>query len=195
MRRLRTLPYLLAVLFAVPLAIQAQQGVGAAPATSAPPLNPNQVALLRWYPMNQAAQILVPGSIHSAGIVFDGANMWVTGIFESTVTKVRASDGASLGTFAVGAYPNSAAFDGGSVWVTNDGSGTVTKLRASDGKALGTFTVGNNPGGAVFDGSNVWVANFSDNTVMKLRASDGKVLSTFTVAGGPSAMAFDGANI
>jgi hypothetical protein len=101
-------------LLTAPLIAQAQENTGAA-ASSTPPLNPNAIALLRWYPVNKTAQIVVPGPIAAGAIVFDGANLWVTGIFENTITKVRASDGATLGAFAVGAYPNSAAFDGASI--------------------------------------------------------------------------------
>ncbi len=165
------------------------------PAGSAPPLNPNQVALLRWYPINQAAEILVPGRIHSGGIAFDGANMWITGLVENTVSKVRASDGAFLGAFKVGTYPNAVAFDGANIWVVNTQDDTVTKLQASDGKVLGTFPVGKNPLDVIFDGAHVWVSNALDNTVMKLQVSDGRVLGTFAVTASPGHMAFDGANV
>ena len=60
----------------------------------------------------------------------------------SNVTKLRASDGALLGTFTVGTTPYGVAFDGANIWVANSGSDNVTKLRASDGALLGTFTVG-----------------------------------------------------
>ena len=58
------------------------------------------------------------------------------------VTKLRASDGQLLGTFAVNRGPQGVAFDGANIWVTNSGSNDVTKLRASDGAVLGTFPVG-----------------------------------------------------
>ena len=82
-------------------------------------------------------------------VAFDGANIWVANMASSnTVTKLRASDGANLGTFNVG-LPNlfGVAFDGTNIWVGNSdgGSGTVTKLRASDGPTLGTFQVGPAP--------------------------------------------------
>jgi DNA-binding beta-propeller fold protein YncE len=44
------------------------------------------------------------------------------------VTKLRASDGASLGTFAVGSGPYRIAFEGANIWVTNSGSASVSKL-------------------------------------------------------------------
>ena len=59
----------------------------------------------------------------------------------ATVTKLRASDGANLGTFKVGIDPTGLAFDGANIWVANIGDNTVSKLRASDGATLGTFQV------------------------------------------------------
>jgi DNA-binding beta-propeller fold protein YncE len=58
------------------------------------------------------------------------------------VTKVRARDGAIVGTFNAGAAPLKIAFDGANMWVTNPTANTVTKIRASDGVLLGTFNVG-----------------------------------------------------
>ena len=131
---------------------------------------------------------------------FDGANIWVANRLNNTVTKLRASDGACIGTctFAVGSSPNGIEFDGANIWVANNvGSGTVTKLRASDGAFLGTFAVGNNPFGVAFDGASVWVTGFASNNVTKLRALDGVCVGTCTFATGlaPAGVAFDGENI
>jgi hypothetical protein len=46
------------------------------------------------------------------------------------VTKLRASNGAFLGTYPVGLRPDMVAFDGSNVWVTNDGGG-VTRIGAT----------------------------------------------------------------
>ena len=56
------------------------------------------------------------------------------------MTKLRASDGANLGTFAVGDCPTGVAFDGVNIWVANAGSSDVTRLRAKDGKSLGNLS-------------------------------------------------------
>jgi hypothetical protein len=85
-----------------------------------------------------------------------------------TVTKLRASTGAVLGTFAVGNGANWPAFDGANIWVPNYFDNSVTKLRASDGANLGTFSVGNAPFGVAFDGANIWVTNSNGGTVAKL---------------------------
>ena len=82
----------------------------------------------------------------------------VTNQGSNDVTKLRASDGSVLGTFAVGSLPQAVVFDGTNIWVTNFSSNTVTKLRASDGALLGTFSVGKFPEGAAFDGVNIWMS-------------------------------------
>ena len=185
-------------------------GQGGAPQYAG--LNYQKIALLKWYTANQSASFKVGSNPN--GVAFDGANVWVAnfGTDDSpgnTVTKLRAADGATMGTFTVGTGPYLMAFDGANIWVTNAGTSaspgnTVTKLRASDGATLGTFTVGTVPHGIAFDGANIWVANYgtSDSpgrTVTKLRASDGAFLGTFTIGEKETAytdsLAFDGTYI
>jgi len=139
-------------------------------------------------------QIFGLGILHPA---FDGANIWVVNNNNSgTVSKIRVSDGALLGTFSTGgAQPYAAAFDGANIWVTNALSGTVSKIRAADGANLGTFATGANADGVAFDGSNIWVANAFSNTLSKIRAADGVTLGTFPTGANPAGVAFDGVNI
>jgi len=151
--------------------------------------NPNQIAILHWYNANQTASIAVGNEPN--GVAFDGTNIWVANAGGNNVTKLRASDGATLGIFDVGMVPWGVAFDGANIWVANNGSGSVTKLRASDGTSLGTFVVGGGPRGLAFDGANVWVPNTIDNNVTKLRASDGTILGKFAVGSFPQGVAFD----
>jgi hypothetical protein len=154
-------------------------------------LREQKAALLRWYRQDFSANG-APGNI-----AFDGTNLWVTDFSSgsNSVTEMRASDGATLGTFPVGNHPTFATFDGANVWVTNQSDNTVTKLRASDGSTLGTFAVGKTPAGTAFDGANIWVANAVDNTVTKLRASDGANLGTFAAGSEPATLVFDGAKV
>ena len=56
---------------------------------------------------------------HPNGIAFDGANIWVSNWGSNNVSKLRASDGALLGTYAVGGAPQAVAFDGVQIWVAN----------------------------------------------------------------------------
>jgi hypothetical protein len=162
--------------------------------THGSPINANQVAILHWNSANQTATFPVT-STHNAGphaVAFDRANIWTANLFDSTVTKVRASDGTNL---AVGSFPLGAVYDGANIRVANCGGNTVTKLRASDGSTVGTFAAGNCPLGLAFDGSNIWVANAASNTVTKLVASDGSNKGTFAVGKEPVGIAFDGQNV
>ena len=61
-------------------------------------------------------------------MAFDGTSIWVANGGSDNVTKLRASDGAALGTFLVGSSPDAVAFDGTSIWVANADSHDVTKL-------------------------------------------------------------------
>ena len=107
--------------------------------------NPLQIALLHWYAANLTAQF--PAGASPYGVAFDGASIWVADNGSNKITKLRASDGLSLGVFPVGTNPIAVACDGVHVWVTNINSNNVTKLRASDGAVLGTFGVGRQPAG------------------------------------------------
>ena len=162
------------------------------------PPGPNTlaIALLRWYNANEVASFEVGNT--PTNLAFDGANIWLTNLGSNTVTKLRASDGASLCTFSVGRC-GGVAFDGANIWVScgqpSQSPGFVAKLRASDGTILGKFPVGDLPQVVAFDGANIWVANYQSATVTKLRASDGSALGTFPAGNTPSAAVFDGANI
>jgi DNA-binding beta-propeller fold protein YncE len=61
-------------------------------------------------------------------VIYDGANIWVANSGINNVTKLKASSGATLGTFAVKTRPVGAAFDGANIWVSNNGSNSMSKL-------------------------------------------------------------------
>ena len=62
------------------------------------------------------------------GVVFDDVNIWVTNVLDGTVTKIRVSDGGTVGTYSVGNGPRGIVFDGANIWVVNYEDDTVTKL-------------------------------------------------------------------
>jgi len=108
------------------------------------------------------------------GITFDGTYIWVANRGDDTVTKLRTSDGALIGTYnagnmdTLGYAPGGIAFDGEYIWVANQASNSVTKLRASDGVLIGTYATGVAPMGIAFDGANIWVTDSGSDTVSKL---------------------------
>lgn len=77
--------------------------------------NSRQIALLHWYEANQTTSFPVGDGVYqydpgTGGLAFDGANIWLAWdscdwdpcvTDPSFLSKVRASDGAVLGTFAI----------------------------------------------------------------------------------------------
>jgi len=179
-----------------------QQGPQGPPGPPGLSLNPLRVALLKWS-ANTATSFPVGASPRA--LAFDGANMWVANYGGDTVTKLRANDGAVLGTFslgaAVGTGASGIAFDGANLWVTLSNASIVVKMRASDGAVLGAYYVWSHefipsgPAAIVFDGANLWIANFLDGTVAEVSAVDGAVRGPFPVLPNPVGLAFDGSSI
>ncbi len=108
-------------------------------------------------------------------VIYDGANMWVgNGNGGSagapvkgggSLTKIRAADGATLGTYTVGSVVRGLLFDGTSIWVCNSGDNTVSRLRSADVALLETYATGKAPRAVAFDGAKIWIANSGDNTL------------------------------
>jgi hypothetical protein len=181
---------------------QGQQGLTGATGATGPQgpqgpagvgLNPLQIATLHWYQANTSATFTVGDQ--PRGIAFDGTNIWVANEGSTTISKLRASDGALIGTYEDSPNPVGIAFDGANIWVTHPGYNSISKLRASDGSLIGTYQVGSNPESIAFDGANIWVVNQGNNTVSKLKASDGTLLGSYNVGTNPLGIAFDGTNI
>ncbi len=155
------------------------------------------VLLLVTAPLTPSLQAIVtyPTGTTPAGVVFDGANIWVANSSNNNVTKLLASTGATLGTYPVGSNPVAVTFDGANIWVANASSNNVTKLLASTGAIVGTYNVGLSPRALVFDSANIWVANDNNNSVTELLASSGATLGTFSTGTNPVAEVYDGTYI
>jgi YVTN family beta-propeller protein len=174
-----------------PLAAKTKAGRALATASSTIATPPNAVPAKTF---SEVAPTYFGVGRAAAFAVSDGRSVWVA-ISDNTIARLRAGDGAILGTFAVGKDPRGVALEGDNIWVTDFGDNTVRKLRSSDGSALGLYHVGSRPNGIAFDGANIWVANSGSNDVMKLRPNDGVVLADVAVGASPYAIAFDGVNI
>jgi YVTN family beta-propeller protein len=159
--------------------------LGISPATSAPA--PDS-ATVQIFP-------ITPG-VFPGEIAFDGANIWVTDFFFSTLIKVRASDGVILGRYSGVYEPLRIASNGTSVWAATE-LGDLYKVRTSDGVVEQVIDLGSSPSGQVlFDGTNIWVASWGvGNGLTKIRPSDGAILGVSTVGKSPFGLAFDGENI
>jgi hypothetical protein len=90
---------------------------------------------------------------------FDGANIWVPNSNSSSVSVVRASNGAVLATLTGGGLssPFAAAFDGQRVLVTLYSGNSVALWKAADLTPLGLASAGAVPYGVCSDGVNFWI--------------------------------------
>jgi hypothetical protein len=134
------------------------------------------------------------------GLLYDGANIWVTDRGDDTLKKLD-SNGAIIQSVSVGGSPRYPTFDGTNIWVPNF-EGTVSVVRATGtfaGTVLATLS-GNGldgPLSAAFDGERILVTNNSGNSVSLWKASDLTPMGTFSVAGagmGPWGACSDGLN-
>src|SRR6185369_15141619 len=101
------------------------------------------------------------------GILYDGANIWVTDIGDGTLKKLDSSGGV-IQTVSLGGAPQYPVFDGANIWVPNVISDTVAVVRAGGalaGTVLATLS-GNglsSPRSAAFDGERILVTNGGGN--------------------------------
>ena len=139
------------------------------------------------------------GFIQPVGILYDGANMWVTDFssFPGKLFKLSSS-GAIVLTVSVGSFPGYPVFDGTNIWVPNTDAGTVTVVRASTGAVLATLTGNglNGPTTAAFDGERILVTNVNGNSVSLWKAADLSPLGTVSTGSliGPFGACSDGLN-
>ena len=118
------------------------------------------------------------------GILYDGANIWITEHSANTLRKLDSS-GAILQTVTFGGFPEYPAFDGANIWVPISGLDLVKVIRASTGAVLQTLT-GNGVDiclSAAFDGQRVLVTNFS-GSVSLWKAADLTPIGSFPTGAG-----------
>lgn len=139
----------------------------------------------------------------------DGADVWVANFDDATVTRVRASDGAVLGTWTGASSPGAVLVAMGRVFVTGQTSpGQLYMIDPTQAPGPVTVVAGNVgkiPTGIAFDGSRIWTAN---QGIQPLGVVDGSVsvitpgattpwpVQTITTGfSQPFGMIFDGVNI
>jgi YVTN family beta-propeller protein len=136
-------------------------------------------------------------SFGPGGILYDGANIWVTDLSAGKLFKLDGGGGVLL-TVTVGSTPEVSVFDGTSIWVPNDGSDSVSVVRASTGAVLATLTGNgiNAPTGSAFDGERVLVVNGGGDSVSLWKAADLTGLGSVSVGGvgSPFGACSDGVN-
>jgi hypothetical protein len=119
---------------------------------------------------------ITTGFTNPAGILYDGAHIWVTDAGAGKLLKLDAS-GNILQTVTVGSQPLLPVFDGANIWVPNSVSNSITVVQASSGNVVATIASDasnqlNSPRQAAFDGERVLVTNFFGDSVTLFKAAD-----------------------
>ncbi len=119
------------------------------------------------------------------GILYDGANIWVTDNNAGKLFKLD-NAGAILQTVTVGGVPQFPLYDGSNIWVPNFGTNSITVVQAATGTTLQTLT-GNGLSGPVsvaFDGERILVTNYNSGTVSLWKATNLTPLGSVSIAPG-----------
>jgi hypothetical protein len=156
--------------------------------------NANSVSIITPLAVPPWSVVNPPTSFNSLrGILYDGANIWVTDQGAGTLLKLNAS-GAVLSTTGVGVSPQLPVFDGVNIWVPNATSSSVTVVRVRDsaGSPLATPIVLttltgnglNNPTSAAFDGERILITNSLGNSVSLFQAANLTPIGSLPTGGG-----------
>jgi YVTN family beta-propeller protein len=137
----------------------------------------------------------IPVGSAPLSISSDGTHVWVTNVFENTVSEIEASSGTVIRTIPVGSVPAGVTSDGTHVWVTNAGENTVSEIEASSGTVIRTIPVGEHPNAVSSDGTHVWVTNQYGTTINEINASSGEVIRTITTGSAPTGVSSDGTHV
>ena len=134
---------------------------------------------------------------HPIGIASDGADLWVANQADSSVSRVRASDGKVLDTWTNVNNATCVLVAMGRVFVTS-GVGPLMMIDPSQPPGLVPTTVANlgTSAGIAFDGSRIWVAN-NEGFVSIVTPGSSLPWATTNVTGfqTPEAVLFDGTSV
>jgi outer membrane protein assembly factor BamB len=139
---------------------------------------------------------ITTGFTTPTGILYDGANIWVTDFDAGKLFKLDAA-GAILQTVTVGGGPEFPAFDGANIWVPSWTNSNITVVQASTGNVVATIaTTATNLVGASFDGERVLVTNYNGDTLLVYKAADLSLIANISTGGAnfPFAPCSDGIN-
>ena len=107
-----------------------------------------------------------PALMLPAGIVSDGARLWVTFPYANMLATIDPATGA-VTMIPAAAQPEALVFDGRSIWVSNHGANTVWKIDPATGTHV-EYRTSAGPRGMAFDGLNLWVAGYAVESVDRI---------------------------
>jgi hypothetical protein len=152
-----------------------------------------RAALGQWW--TEKLPLSYPVGNVPQGVQSDGADLWVANNGNGTVTRIRASDGALLGTWTGATGASSVLVAGGQIFITGYTTNRLYEIHplSAPGPVL-TFggILGLHPSGLTYDGQNIWTANNSGSVSLVVGGGVTTIVTGFTSPGG---ILFDGTNV
>jgi YVTN family beta-propeller protein len=126
----------------------------------------------------------------ASAVATDGNDVWVTNIFEDTVSRIDPATNVVTATIEVPGFPYGVASDGTSAWVTHVASGALTRIDIATNEVLDTASIGELAGNITMGDGAVWVVIQGEDEVVKIDARSGEVIARIGVASDPYGIAY-----
>ena len=125
----------------------------------------------------------------ASGVAVDGEAIWVTNIFDDTLSRIDPVSNVVTASIPVPGYPAGVVSDGLSVWVTHLSTGMLSRVDIATREVAETISVGALPGNLALAAGAVWVVVEGENLVMKVDPRTDEILDAIEVAPDPFGIA------
>jgi YVTN family beta-propeller protein len=131
----------------------------------------------------------IPVGTWSGGMLVDGNDIWVTSIYDDTVSRIDRELLEVTAVIRVGGEPSGIAVDDESIWVTNSLDNTVSRIDKRANRVVETIEVGGQPAGVTIAMDKVWVVNHGDSNVSVIDPATNEIVQTYGVELWPTGIA------
>jgi YVTN family beta-propeller protein len=131
----------------------------------------------------------------ASGVAADLEAIWVTNIFDDTLSRIDPASNVVTASIPVPGYPAGVASDGRSVWVTHLSTGMLSRVDIATREVAQTIPIGALPGNLVFAARAVWVVVGGEDAIAKVDPQTGEVLGMIDVAPDPFGIAAAGGSL
>ena len=130
------------------------------------------------------------------GLALDGTSLWVAHGQGSSIERLDARDGQSLGgSVPVGAGAKGIVASSDGIWVANQAGLSVTHLTGTADRVAATVAVGDGPSAVLAVSNQVWVADAYDGTISQLDRASNRLVHRYSVGGSPHGLAIAGSDV
>jgi YVTN family beta-propeller protein len=131
----------------------------------------------------------------ASGVALDGGAIWVTNIFDDSLSRIDPASNVVTASIPVPGYPAGVVSDGLSVWVTHLSTGMLSRVDIATREVAETISVGALPGNLALAAGAVWVVVEGEDLVMKVDPRTDEILDAIEVAPDPFGIAAVGGTL